>query len=971
MKNFFGNLYRKSVKVDMAYWLVIFGFFTLFFWPATLKGLFFVGGDAVLYSYPLRTTAWEMMRQGQLPLWTPTLLAGYPLLSMAQLALGYPLTWFYLFLPGHAAEQVYVLAPFLLAPMFTYIYARQIGRSPTASLLAGFSFGFGGLMASFLGTYGFLTNAVMWLPLVLTAIERAREHDFFRCLLLMTFSYTMSVLTGVGQGFLYVGIVAVGYACVASFAIPLSEKSLASGIFASEGFGLRVRLRKFSPLLVCLFGIFSAACLSAFQILETIQAQRLSIRSKLSYEMFSAGSFSLREAWNSFVAPFYNYQDVTSFIVPLAALLAVVAIPLTFKSGGRDWHVIFWLAIAVLSLLMMLGDHTPLYRLLYQVPLINLFRVPSRHAFEWTFALAILAAYGWDATNEFFLRAEALRFLRRDTVIGGVLLSVCAVTSFIWWRETRPIAGSPVQHTSMPEASWMIWKLGFTLLILLTAVWCWRMAASRQRSVLLLGVVLIACFVEPYILLQRWWFHFAKPASYFTQVSPPSKFLQQYAPAENRIYSSVTSGYNFDLPHTEPHNITARHGFHNAAGYEPLMSARYDKAFGNGGSFATPNFNAPFDRQILSPNWQVLDLLNVRFLVEFSAASSRNFGSMIVRDGARFAGGSAGVELKSGAKTVLAGTPVPVDTLTIVSSLANSNHLIDGQTVAQINFHTADGRVVTRELQAGRDSAEWAHERADVKSTVRHRLARIFDSHPGDAQNSFPSYQYWSRFDLGEKLSIDRVEVVNVINIASLIISKATAYDSTSNQTTLLTQRLPEQWRKIYDHDNVQIYENPRMLPRAWLVPKAEATSDQEALHRIRGESEPFDPRKVALIEPTEQIKIAFPKGDFEGKADASIMNYEPNQLVIETNTHKQSVLVISEINYPGWEATTDGWPTTIFTTNYLLRGVIVPEGKHRVEMHYTAPAARRGAIISLLTLLTLMAGVIFCRIKKWRHALH
>jgi len=37
-----------------------------------------------------------------------------------------------------------------------------------------------------------------------------------------------------------------------------------------------------------------------------------------------------------------------------------------------------------------------------------------------------------------------------------------------------------------------------------------------------------------------------------------------------------------------------------------------------------------------------------------------------------------------------------------------------------------------------------------------------------------------------------------------------------------------------------------------------------------------------------------------------------------------------------------------------------VPEGKHRVEMRYTAPAVRRGVIISALTLLTLLGGVIF-----------
>jgi uncharacterized membrane protein YfhO len=55
----------------------------------------------------------------------------------------------------------------------------------------------------------------------------------------------------------------------------------------------------------------------------------------------------------------------------------------------------------------------------------------------------------------------------------------------------------------------------------------------------------------------------------------------------------------------------------------------------------------------------------------------------------------------------------------------------------------------------------------------------------------------------------------------------------------------------------------------------------------------------------------------------------------------------------------------TIFTANYLLRAVIVPEGRHRVEMRYTAPAAKRGAIISALTLLALISGAIYWRIKR------
>src|SRR5262249_52507698 len=144
-------------------------------------------------------------------------------------------------------------APFLLAPIFIYSYARQIGRSRAASLLAGLSFGFGGMMASFIGTFGFLTNAVMWLPLSLVAIERARTHSFWRCLLLMTFSFAMAVLTGVGQGILYLGILAIAYSCVCSLVVP----PLGGGI-ANERFYPKAVLRAFMPLLVCLAGMFLA-----------------------------------------------------------------------------------------------------------------------------------------------------------------------------------------------------------------------------------------------------------------------------------------------------------------------------------------------------------------------------------------------------------------------------------------------------------------------------------------------------------------------------------------------------------------------------------------------------------------------------------------------------------------------------------------------------------------------------------------
>src|SRR5437868_938062 len=170
-------------RADVGALLVIALFFTLFFGWILFSDQWLLGGDAFDYSYPLRTVAWRMLRQGQWPLWTPYVMSGYPLLSMAQLGLGYPLTWGYLFLPGHVAEQAYVLAPFLLAPIFTYAYARETGRSRLAALLAGLAYAYGGAMTGLLAVVGFHTNALMWLPLLLVALERARRVPFVRALL--------------------------------------------------------------------------------------------------------------------------------------------------------------------------------------------------------------------------------------------------------------------------------------------------------------------------------------------------------------------------------------------------------------------------------------------------------------------------------------------------------------------------------------------------------------------------------------------------------------------------------------------------------------------------------------------------------------------------------------------------------------------------------------------------------------------
>src|SRR5882724_2773488 len=76
------GLFWQARRFDLGAFASFALFFMAFFWRALFTGRFFVTSDAFIYSYPLRTLAWQQLRHGQLPLWTSQILSGYPLLSM-------------------------------------------------------------------------------------------------------------------------------------------------------------------------------------------------------------------------------------------------------------------------------------------------------------------------------------------------------------------------------------------------------------------------------------------------------------------------------------------------------------------------------------------------------------------------------------------------------------------------------------------------------------------------------------------------------------------------------------------------------------------------------------------------------------------------------------------------------------------------------------------------------------------------
>jgi len=81
----------------------------------------------------------------------------------------------------------------------------------------------------------------------------------------------------------------------------------------------------------------------------------------------------------------------------------------------------------------------------------------------------------------------------------------------------------------------------------------------------------------------------------------------------------------------------------------------------------------------------------------------------------------------------------------------------------------------------------------------------------------------------------------------------------------------------------------------------------------------------------------------YDSSARVQLLTYHPEKLEYETFSNRDGFLVFSEIYYPEeWHAHVDDKETTIFRTNYILRGINVPAGHHRVTLEFKSKLSER-----------------------------
>jgi uncharacterized membrane protein YfhO len=115
------------------------------------------------------------------------------------------------------------------------------------------------------------------------------------------------------------------------------------------------------------------------------------------------------------------------------------------------------------------------------------------------------------------------------------------------------------------------------------------------------------------------------------------------------------------------------------------------------------------------------------------------------------------------------------------------------------------------------------------------------------------------------------------------------------------------------------------------------------------------DPHQEALVETATSLPARDETGAPPGSV--AITAFEPERIMLSTESASSALLVLAEAWYPGWSATVDGRDAPCIPANGWMRAVLLSPGRHQVSMRFRSRWLAPGALVSFATAVALAAA--------------
>ena len=383
----------------------------LFFHQLVFSGKILARGDTYQYFYPYWDARNEAFRAGSLPLWTPELFMGVPLLANPQLGTYYPLNWLTAPFRAPTAIAISIVLHVTLAMAGTVmLYRLTVSKKSLPALIAGVAFAFGGSISAHVEQINQL-QGLAWMPILFALYHRLLSgENIRRDGLLLVIAWALQIFSGHTQTVFISGV-------------GLAVYGLGYTVFRGESRRRISQLpRSLLPLALC----FALALLLALpQLLPSWELMRMSNRSG-GFSAQDATAFSLPPGTlGRALLPGYDGQLFGEYIATLGVIGLGLALWGVASLRGDLGRQRVWLLLAFVGVALALGRFNPLFLLLAELPGFNLFRVPARFLALFSLGMALLAGVGTESL------LQPTRRRRHLIVIAGFLALLILVTRFL------------------------------------------------------------------------------------------------------------------------------------------------------------------------------------------------------------------------------------------------------------------------------------------------------------------------------------------------------------------------------------------------------------------------------------------------------------------------------------------------------------------------------------------------------------
>lgn len=936
-----------------------------------LGGPIYFGRDTTTFYYPLTRWAADELKAGRLPLWTPTIFGGYPIVADGEIGLLHPLQVALLLTLDTPLAYAWMRAVhYLIAALGLYLYARTLGANSLGAAIGGLAFAYGSFMVGHLQHDNILRSAA-WLPWLLLGAERALRAAGPRRLLWLAVGALVLALEGLGTHIQPV-LLSLTVAGFALFIGPLGRASIGgtapSGVSRAAALGrlvhdVRATLTRrglggrsadwaVSRALLGLGLVGLGLGLAAVQLVPLYQLGLRSIRPTLaSYAYATSFAVSPPQILTLIFPTMFNFDVERHWALwaPHESTLYVGVAPLLLAVLGlafvRGRAVAFYGILALVSLVLVFGDYLPVksYTVVWSLPGFGYLRAPARFNLLLSLALAVLAALG---TTWLARRArQPGRSRALETVLGAMLLLPLGLGLTIgavrWWLYADPVTATDLfqrgLQTSKENGQLGPWHIYYGLLEFTRP--------DNPRTAL--GLALLAATPA---LLRLW---LARPR--LEALWGASLLLLTAADLWFFATSFYPRAYPADLTPSTP-AVTALTDTPEPARtfVEPVLNQRFGANQLAGAGIETVNGYSSLEPPRFSDYWWsivhqdnlLLDLFNVRYvLAPRREPPVRTYEGAAYHPYDRLMSGTP--NNPSGQETFRV-EPTYVTAIALVGAVEGLGEVPAGTPVAEITLIGPADERQTVTVRAGVDLAEYraAEPGLPMADYVGPQVVWAGPAFtPPLAPPGEPVRLYGSTLRLAQPFETVAVEMRTVTPSGRLHLHGLglRAPDGGVRSIRAIDKA---KYRAVVEDGSAVLLENTAARPRVWLVPDAVTVSGPATPERLIRLA--WDPSRQVVVEglPPEEIHAGGPAGPI---GEARLVAYSPTRIEVQVDLTVPGYLVLADRFDEGWRAAVDETDVRTARANGVARAVAVPAGAHLVTFTYAPYALWLGLGVSVV----------------------